>query len=662
MDRAKHGLSKLGLQKIWQCLSSTKPWASLKEVASRPQFSFQWIRAEELQDQIRRRAASKFKVQPSSKKTKGSTRQAGEQATPIVPDPTHLQLLPNTFAVGNTPVCQVPFTDVKKDGKGLAFSTVAEVSPFLRQGEVISEHALAVLTVTVVPTDLVNSVTCVNLRFPVHYRGTGEPILLFGTLVQLGKQQVARILGPSSSVEALETQTLRVTLFKDAWPGSWEEVTRQPFRSILQHVPTLQLCRASGCGDSCPHYHAAVDETIEHLVVDLWARAWHRLDGRYCKADQAEFWSALVRVPRTAQDTLQRASGTAGVFLEPRSPCGKMVDVAFQVVWLQETSVDEALHKCRTTEHAIAITRIQRKFGIRFATAHFESGFKALRPKDSFIPVKVQKVWKFFPLPYGTQRSGLQKCLGTLNWEAKVLQQTGSSNAGATWEVGAEADPPSSVLRISDQDVVVTFLRDASKATPKEQVIASSSTKDHLKTGCSGARSKLDPWLQNDPWSAYRSNAPAASSDRVQQLEQRLHVNLAQTASALRAEMNAGPNNHDAVAMEEDDAFKLQTETRFASLEANMTELRTHQGKLEGWLKNVAQSSSESQAQLVSVTENLHQQQEDIGALRSELATSTQSTQASMVAIQNDVREEMQKGFTHITALLEKRSRTDRSD
>ena len=311
-DRARLGIAKIGYHKIAQCLNSTKVWPSLKEVASRPQYSVQWIRAEELQAQIRRRASSQFKVQPSSKKARGRPGKSGDYSGDIVPDPAQLQLIPKTFSAGDTAVSQIPFTEVKKDGKGLAFSSVADVSPFLKQGLVISNQALAVLTVSVIPADLVNSMNCLNLRFPVQYKGTGEPILLFGTLVQLGKISIERILGPSSSVDELETQTLRLTLFRDSWPGAWKDFVGQPFRSVVQQVPTLQLCRTSGCGEACPRYHPAVDEAVEQLVLDLWARAWHRLDGKFCKAEDADFWSALLRVPKTAQLALQQISGTAG--------------------------------------------------------------------------------------------------------------------------------------------------------------------------------------------------------------------------------------------------------------------------------------------------------------------------------------------------------------
>ena len=236
---------------------------------------------------------------------------------------------------------------------------------------------------------------------------------------------------------------------------------------------------------------------------------------------------------------------------------------------------------------------------------------------------------------------------------------------GASWEVGASAPPPQNILRISDRDVVASFVRDAGKSGSAEPLIASSSTKDHLKAGTSrGSNSKLDPWLQTDPWAAYRAGPSQAAtpSDRMQQMEQRMQSNLAQTATQLRAEITAKAPVPESGLMEVDDDFKRHAEDRFACLEANMTELRTHQGRLETWIQNVAQSSASTNSKLEDVAQHMETQQEDLAALRIEFAQHSQNTFASMQTIQNDVKEEMQKGLTHITALLEKRSRTDRTD
>ena len=98
-DRAQQGFRKLGAKAIHEALCSSKPWAALKEVASRPQHSFQWVRSEELQAQIRARGESKFKIQPSMKRHQGVKKRFRESQTPVQVDPTQLQLMPGTFEV-----------------------------------------------------------------------------------------------------------------------------------------------------------------------------------------------------------------------------------------------------------------------------------------------------------------------------------------------------------------------------------------------------------------------------------------------------------------------------------------------------------------------------------------------------------------------------------
>ena len=62
-ERANLGLQKLGVKELDDAFQSANPWTYLKAIASRPHVSFQWIRADELQQKITARAASKFQIQ-----------------------------------------------------------------------------------------------------------------------------------------------------------------------------------------------------------------------------------------------------------------------------------------------------------------------------------------------------------------------------------------------------------------------------------------------------------------------------------------------------------------------------------------------------------------------------------------------------------------------
>ena len=657
-DRAAIGMKKLGTEVVTKALAGPKPWATLKEIASRPGISMQWVRSEELKAQIDARAASKFKIQPSQKKHNAAARRGREEPRVFAVDPQMLKLLPSTFEAQGKDMTQISLDEVKTNGTGLAFASPLDVAPYLRQGITISDRALAVLCTAQLSKEQCNGLTSTDLQFPVLYTGTSEPILLSGSLIQLGKVPVTRSVGLSLSVDSVNTQTLRFVVFRDAFPVNWMDFAKQPFRCVLREIPALQLCRETGCGHDCEHYHCAVDEELDHLVLDLWARAWHSSEGRFVKCEQASFWSALLRVPASASLGLQALSGTKGVFLEPRSSSGKESDKNFQIVWLQECTVEEAMHKQRTTPNAVAITRIAQKFGLRFQSQHYEEGFKALKPTEVYIPVKVTKVWKLFPLPFGTQRTGLQKMLTSFKWEAKVLQQVASSAVGACWEVGASQDPPMNVLQIGGKDVMVTFEREASKVNDAPMVVASSGTREHLKGLKSGQNHKLDPWLSNDPWSQFRpasggGNGAQGSTDKMKQLESRLKAELESTAEKLRGEMTT---DHS---MDCSSDAQNANEERFSRLEVGMTEMKQQNDKLESWVHQMYNSNQQTCSQVQQLQAQVVGQQKEFESFRQEVVAQASATSQQFQEIRTEVQSEMQKGFAHIAGLLEKKQRVD---
>ena len=328
------------------------------------------------------------------------------------------------------------------------------------------------------------------------------------------------------------------------------------------------------------------------------------------------------------------------------------------MVWLNDIGLEDALHKQRTTPNAVAVARIARKFGIRFSSANYEAGFKALRPSEPYIAVTVTKIWKLFPLPFGTQRTGLQKLLTTLPWDAKVLQQVASSAAGSCWEVGSAKDHPQTIMQIAGQDVMVTFVREASKNADLPQVVASSGTREHLKKKPTQS-SMLDPWLTTDPWSSFRPSTAAASSsqaapDKVRQLESRMQQSIEEAAEKLRAEMQ----NQDQ-SMECTSELQEAYEARFSRLEVGMNEMRQQNEKLEGWVTQVANGCQQTSTEVAQIRQQLGTQQQEFMQFRHETTTHAAATSQQFQELRTEMQSEMQKGFSHIAGLLEKKQRTD---
>ena len=262
-ERASMGLKKVGLTEIQQALDNVNPWAYLKAIASRPHISFQWLKADELQSKIRSKANAKFAIQPSEKRKKRPQRSAPEE--PLQIDAAQLQLVPQTFFAQGKEIPQLGFSAVGPNAHGLAFATVADLAPFLQAGTTISDHPLGILTTTPVPTDQVGTLHVRALRYPAICKDTQEPVLIQGSLIQLGSVGIER--GDDTvqcALETIPTQTLRLAVFRDQFPDDWMRFVEQPVRMLLQRVPLLSLCKQNGCGVNCGRYHADIDEPLDN--------------------------------------------------------------------------------------------------------------------------------------------------------------------------------------------------------------------------------------------------------------------------------------------------------------------------------------------------------------------------------------------------------------
>ena len=130
-----------------------------------------------------------------------------------------------------------------------------------------------------------------------------------------------------------------------------------------------------------------------------------------------------------------------------------------------------------------------------------------------------------YPLPFGTQRVALQKCLSERGWMAHVLQAIGGGAEGTAWEVGASQPPLSSILPGPNGDVIITLLKKMNAPDPSNTVLAC-----FLQNASGGT----DPWTQGmDPWGGYSdssSSAPrAADKNAAARRSSRLHKQVVET-------------------------------------------------------------------------------------------------------------------------------------
>ena len=147
-----------------------------------------------------------------------------------------------------------------------------------------------------------------------------------------------------------------MSLYRDETALNWDEVVGAPVRTLLQNIAGLNLCRDPSCDQTCSRFHAAVDETVDRLLLDIWNR-------QYSTAKAVAF-HCFVRVPASALMHMQRIAH-AGLYCEPRAASGFGPHEGFSVIWISADSLAAAQHVYRTCQKAISLTRLGRKFGIR---------------------------------------------------------------------------------------------------------------------------------------------------------------------------------------------------------------------------------------------------------------------------------------------------------
>lgn len=87
-------------------------------------------------------------------------------------------------------------------------------------------------------------------------------------MVQLGDSNVQRKAAQVVvQADQIATTTIKLTVFRDEWPGEWEAFGQAPLREVINKFPLFRLCKGNRCGGECGRYHAPVD--IEMLTFGV---------------------------------------------------------------------------------------------------------------------------------------------------------------------------------------------------------------------------------------------------------------------------------------------------------------------------------------------------------------------------------------------------------
>ena len=596
-NRAQAAIRVLGAAQISKALESKNTWAALKSLGNSKPKPFMWVTHQELQQHIKWKAESRFGADVDIKRSK--KQRDNKTATPAVTkmlDPSAL-MLPKDVFVSNQGVSvpQISLQDVQKNGVGIAFATPQDALHFLQDGKFISTETLSLLVVGPIPDNFPNGLPMSSARIPAIYKGTNEPVILDCTQIQLGDQAVYRRNNTSApALTIVPTVVFRVHVFQDLWVavGSWESLISKPVGTLVDQFPILRLCKEEAC-TGCEHFHPAIEEQgIEAALLDVWGFHWHKHDGAKAQPHQADVLSIYIRVPESCFHQLHVASGTCGFFFEPRRTDVPGPDQNFAVVWIAGITLNDALHRVKTIDQALAACRLGNEYGLRCQVKNEEQLHKAVCPSKPFVACAIKEVYKLEPLPAGTQRQSLVDAIKTIGWKAKPLQPTKGSQ-GKAWNIGAEGPPPQPFIETQFGWATITKVKAVTPQLKTQDIVATAKTRMHIKEHSSSSgqvpdSAGTDPWLTNDPWGNFTPVTKAAQvpSQHVQQKFDDVEARLQESLQAHVSE-----------------TLQQQDDSRICSVENRIQALVETQDKLQAWIADGSQKITDIQ----NDNHNIHQ-------------------------------------------------------
>ena len=203
---------------------------------------------------------------------------------PLHIDPCQLQLSEGSFITkAGGPLKQLSFDEVQAQASGICFCTVEQAGPFLALGRNLSVDALALATTAELPSSSASRISAV--RYPAVFAPTQEAILVSGSLVQLGDEEVQLCATDIAEVEHLSTAVCRLSLFRDEYKNSWEKFCEAPLRVLLHQVPEFHRA-AVWC---CPSMHFVVRSVSDGIDCIPFRFARFRCFGVYITSNFVSF-------------------------------------------------------------------------------------------------------------------------------------------------------------------------------------------------------------------------------------------------------------------------------------------------------------------------------------------------------------------------------------
>lgn len=582
----------IGLKELQGALHGSTAWRALKSLANKCTPPLQLVLAEELNTQIQQRAKD-GKI--GAKRTKKGN--IGGNHQPVGPpklDPGKLALEQGVFAKSDgTPLCQISIDSISAFAEGVVIGTVTECSAYLHANQCVNNLSLGLFIINATPSEVCTKLPCEEIRIPLRCVVNREPMLVSGHLVQLGSQPVKLVTAkPVVDIDAPSAICVKIAVYRDAIEGSWADFCKAPIKCLLNHVPALTKCEDSDKMDcSCPKWHPPPKNSMNDPILDVWRRQWVTMQFRPAAMEASDMFLVNVRCFADQEVQLLGHSGLHGVYIEPRSIDAKEANQAYQVIWLSNIPVAEAVRLKQCNPLVLGLARIGSRLGLRVKSDDAEEVGKAVRPGAIILSVG-PKEFEVGPLPFGMDRLSVSRMCGAWGWQVRPLHAIRVVNGqqGSIWLVQSSVEPSDNVFPMKHGNVLVSKLqpKESQSSQQKYEIVGSSATVEMCRLKDAGSK-PVDSLQLHDPWSNYVNKVHVPPTDGssgmgIRQVEERIE-------KAVLAKIPTS-NVGDDTRFEQ---MHSATESRFAALEQQVTLLTTQHESME---KQLEASGKHQDAQL----------------------------------------------------------------
>lgn len=260
-DRAAILIKSFSAQSLSAIFLNSRPWQSLKQLASSHKPPIRLVLEDELQTAIKSRAKDKKSVQAKGKAPQGLQ-------TPLHVRPEDVLIPHGIFRLQTgEPVSHLSPQQLGQNTHGVVAFTEAEVSPYMQHAPA-SGVGIGFLVLSPYSENIAQQGQVV--RFPVQSKVTSEPMLVFAVLLQRGSVNIVRNMpAQPAAVEQVQTQTIKCLVYRDQFHDQWQSLTAAPVKAIIGMVEQLQVCKQTEC--RCSKWHPSAHQS-DTPILDVWQR------------------------------------------------------------------------------------------------------------------------------------------------------------------------------------------------------------------------------------------------------------------------------------------------------------------------------------------------------------------------------------------------------